>query len=351
MLVSLVETLIPAPERASHPGIRLLAPGAALSVAVAGVSLWLGSVIPVISPLIVAIVAGVVLANTVRLPAATHHGIAFSAKTLLRAGIVLLGLQLAWVDIRALGVPLLVVVLVIVTTGIGGTLLLGRLLRVQSSLTVLIACGFSICGAAAIAGATGVTDPRDENRDDTATAIGLVVVFGTAMIGLIPLLAYLIGLSERVAGMWAGGAIHEVAQVVAAGGVIGGGALAVAVAVKLARVLTLAPVVTVLSVRQRFLVRASKVGEQPAHLPPLVPGFVLGFVGLVLVRSLVPIPEFVLQAGESLQTLLLAAAMFALGCGVSLKRLTRVGARPFALAGCSTILVSTVALVGMVLVG
>lgn len=348
--MSLVETPTSAPERTPRPGIRALVPGVALSTLLAGASLWLGSIIPVISPLIIAIVAGIVLANTVRLPATTHHGLAFSAKTLLRAGIVLLGLQLVWTDIRALGAPLLLVVCTIVATGIGGTLLLGRLLKVRHSLTILIACGFSICGAAAIAGATGVTDPRDENRDDTATAIGLVVIFGTAMIGLIPVLAYLLGLSERVAGMWAGGAIHEVAQVVAAGGVIGGGALAVAVSVKLARVLTLAPVVMLLSARQRFLVRASNTGA-PGKLPPLVPGFVLGFVGLVLVRSFVPLPEFLLQAGQSLQTLLLAAAMFALGCGVSLKRLVRVGARPVALAAGSTIVVTTVALVGMVLVG
>ena len=135
----------------------------------------------------------------------------------------------------------------IVAGGLLGTVLLGRLLRVPSGLSLLIACGFSICGAAAVAGAAGVTDPDDEAEEDTITAVALVVIFGTLMIALVPLLANLLGLGSETAGMWAGGSIHEIAQVVAVGGIIGGGALTVAVIVKLARVLLLAPVVAILS--------------------------------------------------------------------------------------------------------
>lgn len=79
------------------------------------------------------------------------------------------------------------------------------------------------------------------------TAVALVVIFGTLMIGLVPLASHLFGLDSETAGMWAGGSTHETAQVVAAGGIIGSGALGVAVIVKLARVLLLAPIVAACS--------------------------------------------------------------------------------------------------------
>jgi len=332
------------------PVVRSILPGVAVCLLAAGVSYAVSRVVPGASALIVAIVLGVVVTNTVPIPTALTGGIDFSAKKLLRAGIVLLGLQVALTDIAGLGVPVLIVVAGIVAGGLLGTLMLGRLLRVPAGLTLLIACGFSICGAAAVAGAAGVTDPDDEAEQDTVTAVALVVIFGTLMIGLIPLASALLGLDPRIAGMWAGGSIHEIAQVVAAGGIIGGGALTVAVVVKLARVLLLAPGMAALSVRERRLSRLRRTdGPSRRHLPPIVPAFVIGFMLMVLVRSFVPVPEPALAVGGTVQTTLLAAAMFGLGCGVRLRSLLRVGARPFALAALSTLLVTGLAYVGVTL--
>lgn len=349
----------------SDPRARLarltrLLPGLLLCLAVAGVSFGVGRLVPGLSPLIVAIVLGVLSANVGRLPGAASAGIDFSAKKLLRAGIVLLGLQLVLSDILDLGAPVLLVVVGIVGGGLLGTVLLGRLLRVPAGLSLLIACGFSICGAAAVAGAAGVTDPDDEAEEDTITAVALVVIFGTLMIALVPLTAVLLHLAPGVAGRWAGGSVHEIAQVVAVGGIIGGGALAVAVVVKLARVLLLAPVVAVLSIRQRRLGRAAAgtaeasgeaVEQRSTRLPPIVPPFVVGFLAMVLLRSFVPLPDGVVSAGGVAQTWLLAAAMFGLGCGVRVRALLRVGLRPFALAALSTLLVATIAGVGVAVTG
>ena len=131
---------------------------------------------------------------------------------------------------------------------------------------------------------------------------------------------------------------------VAAGGALGGGAaLTVAVIVKLARVLMLAPVMAALSMQQR------RHGARDGKQPPLVQLFVLGFLAMVLVRSFVPLPEAVLEAGSLLQTLLLAAAMFALGTGVRIALLRQVGVRPFVLAALSTVLVASLALGGVLL--
>ena len=299
--------------------------------------------LPAVSPLIIAIVLGIVLTNTVQLPESTAPGISLAAKKLLRLGIVFLGLQLVLSDIAALGAPMLLVIVCIVAGGIFGTLLLGRLLKMRPAQVLLIACGFSICGAAAVAGVEGATDSEEE---DVVTAVALVVIFGTLMIPAVPLLANLLGLGPELSGMWAGGSIHEIAQVVAAGGIIGGGALTVAVVVKLARVLLLAPVVAVLSVLQRRSGRVAASGKRP----PLVPLFIIGFLAMVLLRSVVDLPETVLHAGSFLQTALLSSAMFGLGCGVKIRSLLRIGARPFILAAASTTLVAGIALAGISLV-
>ncbi|MGO1958882.1 MAG: putative sulfate exporter family transporter, partial [Canibacter sp.] len=142
-------------------------------------------------------------------------------------------------------------------------------------------------------------------------------------------------------------------------GIIGGGALAVAVVVKLARVLMLAPIVATLSVQQRRKQRQAQdmhaeVGTElqgsgvTAKLPPIVPLFIIGFIAMVALRSAVDLPQAVLATGEILQTVLLSAAMFGLGCGVKVKKLVAVGAKPFLLAACATVLVVAIAFVGII---
>ncbi|MGN5734388.1 YeiH family protein [Arthrobacter psychrochitiniphilus] len=325
------------------PLVRSYGPGLALCAGAAAVSMAINSLFSAASPLVIAIVLGILMTNALRLPAVLAPGLDFSAKKLLRWGIVFLGLALALADIFALGAPMLLVIVAIVAGGILGTVLLGTALKMRRAQVLLIACGFSICGAAAVAGAEGVVDSEEE---DVVTAVALVVIFGSLMIPFIPLLGQALGMSAELNGMWAGASMHEIAQVVAAGGIIGGGALGAAVIVKLARVLMLAPVMAVLSVRQR---RAG-CGKPGEKRPPIVPMFILGFLAMVLLRSTLVIPADVLHAGSLLQTSLLSAAMFALGCGVKIRSLIKVGARPFILAAASTVLVTGISWVGIELV-
>lgn len=321
---------------------RLRAPGVAFCAAPALLAFGVGRLVPAASPLLVAIALGMAAAAVVPLGARTAPGIAFSSRTLLRAGVVLLGLQLSLRQVAALGPGVIALVLAVVASGVALTMALGARLGLSWTHRLLIGCGFSICGAAAVAAVDGVVEA---DEDETASAVALVVVFGTAMIGLVPLVAAVLDLSPTVAGIWAGASVHEVAQVVAAGGVVGGGALAVAVVVKLGRVLLLAPVVAWVSWQRRTTTDAG--GVRPA----LVPGFVLGFLALVLLRTWVTPPSGVLDAASAAQTMLLAAAMFALGCGVRLGRLRAAGAAPFVLAAFSTAWVGALGLGGALLVG
>ena len=255
------------------PGLLLAAGGGAVALAV-------HAVVPVLSPTLVGIVLGLALASAglVRDPVAP--GLHVASRRLLRVGVALLGLQLVLADIVSLGWPVLLVVVAVVTLGIAGTLALARVLGVPPETGLLVACGFSICGAAAVAAVQGVRSARDQA---VGTAISLVVVFGSVAMIVLPTVAGLLGLGPTAAGAWSGASIQEVGQVVVAGGLIGGAGLQVAVVVKLARVLMLAPVLGVLSWRSRST-------PVEGRRPPLVPVFVLGFAACVLARSFLPLP-------------------------------------------------------------
>ncbi|MGJ6981094.1 YeiH family protein [Aestuariimicrobium soli] len=304
----------------------------------AALCLTLNAAVPAVSAMLVAVVLGALWRNLAPVPAVLEPGIGFAAKRVLRWGVVLLGLQLSLPRIGQLGPGVLLVVVCAVGITFGATLLLGRLLRVDRDLTLLIAGGFSICGAAAVAGVQGAVRATEEK---VAAAVALVVLFGSAMIGLMPVLAALTGLAPGDAGTLIGGATHEVAQVVAAAGIAKGSqVLAVAVPVKLARVLMMAPVVACVSVARR------RSADRSATLPPLVPGFVLGFLAMVLVATTGWVPADVDRVARWVQQVLLATAMFALGLGVRVRSLVNLGGRAVLLG-----LASTVVIVGVVSVG
>ena len=360
--------------RSGRAAPHRIIPGLALSVAVGVFALLLSRLVPAASPALVAIVLGALAANTVlRWPGPAEMlqpGLALSSRTVLRIGIALLGLQLALGDVLALGATPLLTVVAVVGLGMGAGLLAGRLLRLPLAQSVLISCGFSICGAAAVAAAAttlesdrrlrGVRDqhrPPQEGRGGvqlethTATAIALVVLFGTLMIPLVPLASAALGLSGTSAGTWAGASILEVAQVVAAGSLVGTEALGTAVLVKLARVLMLAPVIAILTAC--LLRGAPGRGHDgtAAARPPVVPGFVIAFLVAVGVRSLGILPQPVVEATGTVQSLLLAAAMFALGTGVRTQLLRQVGGRPVVLAVFLVGVVTVIGLVGALLAG
>ncbi|WP_225733389.1 YeiH family protein [Pseudoclavibacter sp. CFCC 14310] len=331
--------------------VGAVVPGLAVSAVGMGLALLVSSWLPVLSPMLVAIVLGVLLRNLGGVHRILEPGIASAAKRVLRIGVVLLGLQLVFGDVLALGPGMIVVVVAVVGVGIGSSLLVGRWLGMTPNQVLLIGGGFSICGAAAVAAIDGVLD--DDRDEEVVTAVALVVIYGTVMIPLLPLMASGLGLTEQQTGLWAGASVHEVAQVVAVGGAVGSGALAAAVIVKLARVLLLAPVLTVIGLQRRLSAsgKASAIDGTHTHRPPIMPLFVAGFIAMVVIRSLGIVPQPVVDVAHTAQTLLLTAAMFALGAGVKLSMIRRLGARPFVLALSTTVVVAAIGLGGVLLFG
>jgi uncharacterized integral membrane protein (TIGR00698 family) len=321
------------PVNSSEAGV---APGLAVA-AIGGVTATLlHIVLPLVSALLVAIVMGVVFANAVGPRTAFKPGLAIASRRVLRIGVALLGFQLVSGQVLGLGWPVIAVVVLIVGGGIIVTVSIGSILGVPPARRLLIACGFSICGAAAVAAADGVTESDEE---DVAAALALVVAFGSIAMLVLPLLAQQAGMGTREAGAWMGGGIHEVGQVVVAGGIIGGAALQIAVVVKLARVLMLAPVLVVLSWRHRRS-GAHTVGRRP----PLVPLFVVAFVVLVVVGSVLHVPNALRDGVAQVQGLALATAMFALGCGIDVKSMRRLNSSEMLLGLLSSLSVALLAL-------
>ncbi|WP_232666760.1 YeiH family protein [Pseudonocardia sp. TRM90224] len=316
--------------RLALPG---LLPGLLTALVGTAVAFVAGSALPAVSTLTLAVLLGVLAGQF--LPASTRAGLAWATRKCLRLGVVVLGLQLGLGQVAGLGVGTVLAVVVTVLVAFTGTLVLGRALGLSRGLTLMVATGFSICGASAIAAMDSVT--RNE-REDVATGVTLVTLYGSAAILLVPAIGSGLGLSPGQLGVWAGLSVHEVAQVVAAASPAGAVAVGIAVVVKLTRVVLLAPMVAVVSIVER---RRDGTADSGAN-PPLVPLFVLGFLAMMLVRSTGIVPTAVLSAAQLLTTLLFAAALFGLGAGVPLGRLLRTGHRGLVLGALSTVLVATV---------
>ncbi|MEI5585251.1 MULTISPECIES: YeiH family protein [unclassified Agromyces] len=327
-------------------GWRERMPGLGVA-ALAAVVAWLVHLAaPVVPLLTVAVAAGIVAGQVPwmrpRLDGPLHPGLAFSARTLLRAGIVLLGLKLGLGDIAALGwVTVLTTVGVVVLT-FGGTWWLGRALGLPGREPLLVASGFAICGASAIGAMGAAVRARHEEQ---AVPVALVTLCGTLAIAVLPALWHPLGLTAPEFGHWVGAGVHDVGQVVATAQVAGASALAVAVVVKLTRVLLLAPMVAIAAGVER-----RRASDAAGPRPAIVPLFVVGFVVAVLLRTFVPLPEELLAGADLVQTTLLAMALFALGASIRVGALLHTGWRALVVGVSSWTLVAVLAY-GAVLLG
>ncbi|MFB4306597.1 YeiH family protein [Actinomadura sp. GTD37] len=326
----------------ARPRWARTAPGAAVAAGGAGVALAVNLLVPALSALTVAVLAGVLIGGA--LPAVLSDGLRWATRAFLRAGVVVLGLQLSLTEVLRLGPGMLAVVVVTVALAFTGTLALARLTGVPGGLGLMVATGFSICGASAIVAMDSVARSR---KEDVATAVTLVTVYGSAAIAVVPFLGTrVLGLEPETVGMWAGLSVHEVAQVVAAASPAGAAAVGTAVVVKLTRVVLLAPMVAGMGVLER---RAG--GDAGGKRPPVVPLFVAGFLVMLLLRSAGVVPGPVVDGAKQLSTVLLAAAMFGLGTSVRVGALLRTGRRGLLLGLLSTVLVGAVSLAALSVLG
>jgi len=313
---------------------RLL-PGLGLSLLLAFTAMQMGTIGWLsshgISALTAAIALGILMGNTIypRFAATAGVGVAFSKQTLLRAGVVLYGLRLTLHDVGQVGAAgVLIDALVVTSTFVLAVTLGTRFFRLDRETAMLIGAGSAICGAAAVMATEPVVRAK---ADDVTIAISTVVVFGTAAMFLYPALYPLMphGLTAegaRAFGVYTGSTIHEVAQVFAAGRSVSETVANTAVITKMVRVMMLAPFLMGLAA---WIARGTEHRTE-AHQTraPSIPWFAVAFVGVVIFNSLGLLSSRLLNAATTLDTVLLAMAMAALGLTTHISALRAAGPKP-----------------------
>ena len=343
---ALTKSAVPAPVQFNRwrglidrlPGVALAGALAAIAIALGNIG-WFESI--GISALTLAIALGMIVGNTLypRIAHTAASGVTLSKQTLLRLGIILYGLRLTFQDIATVGVLGVTIDLLVLSSTFALSWWMGtRLFGLDRKTAMLIGAGSSICGAAAVM----ATEPVVRGRAEQVTvAVSTVVVFGTLAIFLYPAIYYfnnryhLLAMSPASYGIFAGSTIHEVAQVVAAGRSISEGAANTAVITKMVRVMMLAPFLAALST---YLSRTADardprdpMGAQQSRRI-VIPWFALGFVGVAAFNSMGVLPKTVVGAAVTLDTVILAMAMAALGVTTHVSAIRAAGVKPLALA-------------------
>ncbi len=323
----------------------------------------------------VAIVLGLLLRNTLPLPASLNPGLKFATTTILRAGIVLVGIRLSLFDVVKLGIAGLPVVLAAIATGLIFVTWFNRKLGLPPRLGTLIAAGTSICGVTAI---VSVAPAIEADEREVAYAVANVVAFGLFGMLTYPYLAHAVLGSSETIGLFLGTAVHDTSQVVGAAltykqvyddDVV----LRVATVTKLTRNIFLAaviPILTWMHLKSQGAWGASGAsGAWGARMSSLVPGFVIGFLAMAVVRS---IGDWMLTSGgaafgvwsaaqwtsitKSLgdywaSQILLGTAMAAVGLNTNFAVFKGVGLKPFVVGMAGALVVGVVGMTMAIIFG
>ena len=301
---------------------KLRLPGLALISGLVAIAFGVSQLQSAMSPLALSVAFGFLLANLWKWPEWAKEGSTYAGKRLLRSGVVLLGAQISLSALKAIGVKGFVAIIVVVFLTIFGILGLSKFFKLSEDLGMLIACGFAICGASAIAAVRPQTKATEE---ETSYAIGLVSLCGTLSIFVLPIIGDAIHLTNRAFGSWAGAAVHDVGQVLATASVFNPGSVSSAIVFKLARVCLLGPIIIILSLRNRKLSGRQSVDSKQV---PIVPLFVLGFIAVAIAHNIVHTGARFDNDLGTLSKVLISAGLVALGSRVRWSAIHKIGHKP-----------------------
>ena len=295
-----------------------------------------------ISPLVIGIVLGIFYANTLHnhIPSAWGTGITFSGKKILRFAIVFYGFRITFQQIIDVGMSGFMVSLIMLsTTFILGSYLGMKIFKMDRDTSMLTAAGASVCGAAAVLATEPVLKAEGHK---TAVAVSMVVLFGTISMFLYPVLYSTIiepatgflHMTPEQFGIYVGGTIHEVAQVVAVPASVPGAPEVMAnsaVIVKMTRVIMIAPMLILLGIY--LSMQAKKNGSVGGGLTLTIPWFAVYFIGMAGFNSLDLVPHAIVETINQIDTFLLTMAMTALGMGTIFSKFKGLGLAPLYTAG------------------
>ncbi|MBB3907422.1 putative integral membrane protein (TIGR00698 family) [Anoxybacillus rupiensis] len=286
-----------------------------------------------LGPLACAIVLAVMYRHFFGYPEALRSGIQFAAKHLLRMAIILFGLKLNMAVVIHQGLGLLLRDAAVIVFSIWMMMALGKIVKANASLSLLLGIGTGVCGAAAIAAVAPIIEAKEE---DTAISVGIIALVGTVFSLAYTFIQPFLPVSHKHYGIWCGISLHEMAHVALAGAAAGQDALAFALLAKLGRVLLLLP----LSLLCMYWMKRKKKNADMKEKKIEFPWFLLGFMLLSLFGSVVSIPKPLLNSLSSLTSFMLTAAMVGLGLNVSLRDLRTKALRPLVAICITSILLS-----------
>jgi len=325
-------------------------PGLALCVLVALLARMIhGALAPgvaaAVGEVILAVLLGLLIGNSIPLPPLLAPGIRFSFHALLRVAIILLGATFSVQQVAAIGGKAVVMIVLLMTVALLAAHALGRLARVPPRLATLIGVGTAVCGNSAIVATAPVIGAHD---DEVSFAVATNTLFGTLAVFLYPILGHAMHLRDPAFGTWAGSAVNDTSQVVATGFAYSEGAGRIATAVKLTRNALMGAVIVLMGVlyrRSRAAEEAAKPSTSRAAAPRAtlwtrvqqsVPLFVVGFLVMAAFQSAGVIRAVSDQVGRDLTKdanfwarVLILIALAGVGLSTRIAAMRRAGLRPF----------------------
>ncbi|WP_423799939.1 YeiH family protein [Neobacillus sp. SAB-20_R2A] len=292
-----------------------------------------------VGPLACAIVIAVIYRQSFGYPEVLRAGIQFSAKRFLRFAIILYGLKLNIDVVIHQGLGLIARDIGVIAFAILLTVWLGRLLKAESSLVLLLGVGTGVCGAAAIAAVSPILKAKDE---DTAIGVGIIALVGTIFSITYTILRPILPLSAIDYGIWSGISLHEIAHVALAGAPAGPDGLAIALLAKLGRVLLLVPLCFILMywMKKRS---SGNTGDTKIEFPWFLIGFILmSLFGSYILGKSIPVSKAAMDGVSTATTFILTSAMVGLGLNVSLRDLRTKAARPLIAMLITSVILSVV---------
>ncbi len=308
-----------------------------------------GALPPAVSEILVAVLAGILVANLVPLPEAVAPGVRFAVQRVLRLGIVLLGARLSLEAVLAIGAGTLGLVLAAMALAFGVALLAGRAFGVPPRLRLLIGVGTAVCGNSAIVATAPVI--RAEERE-VSFAVATITLFGTLAVFVFPAVGLWLDLPDAVFGVWAGIAVNDTSQVVAAGSAYSEESRDIATVVKLVRNALMAPLIV--AIAWYWNSSGGSAPAPPGALPPGPPGsleapppppgspkllrhsivsavpvFVLGFLGMAALRTAGAITDEQAARLDQAATALILVALAGVGLNTRLAQMRTAGLTPF----------------------
>jgi uncharacterized integral membrane protein (TIGR00698 family) len=324
-------------------------PGLAAAAAVAIVARLAALALPpAFSEVLIAVLLGIVVANSGLLPASATPGLRFAVQRVLRFGIILLGARLSLLDVAQIGAGAFVLVVAMMTIAFSVALFAGRAAGLPRPLAILIGVGTAVCGNSAIVATAPVIDAEDR---DVSFAVATITLFGTLAVFAYPLVGHTLGLPSSIFGVWTGVAVNDTSQVVAASAAYSPEARDIATVVKLVRNTLMAPLIVLIAWWWgRYGTRVETAAVRAGALRAF-PLFVLGFLFMALLRTIGLIGPSLAGPIDEVAKASILVALAAVGLSTRIAQMRTTGPRPFYVGFGTALVMAALSLASIVALG